>query len=290
MNNNVDQFLNAGSMSVLDYDLSKNLGSSSVDKYGYINYKSVDDITYYLNSNFFRSKHFDQFDKSKKNILFSGCSLTFGIGLPDQCTWTSMISKKFNEYESYNSSFFGHSIDIIIKNMMSFIKSFGSPDVIFVCFPEISRAVKNDRGLYRVVNPYLNKTPRDSYDVRKKYNKSYNYSDNLFYFSSLIHMFEAFCKQSNIKLYWTSWSIEDINNFKNINFSNFVIPDEKSNYFNIVNDESFRLEQGKSKCDTIVNENNLPYWSISATKDHPGSCWNKSLADLFIERLDSEIV
>ena len=111
-------------MSTLDYDLKKNLGDSVVDINGYTIYQSPTGIKYKLNKDLFRSIHFDEFDKNKNNMLFSGCSSTFGIGLPDECLWSNMVLKEINADESFNSSFFGHSIDIIIKNIMSFISKF----------------------------------------------------------------------------------------------------------------------------------------------------------------------
>ena len=286
----MNALLNIGNMSTLDYDLKKNLGDSVVDINGYTIYQSPTGIKYKLNKDLFRSIHFDEFDKNKNNMLFSGCSSTFGIGLPDECLWSSMVLKEINADESFNSSFFGHSIDIIIKNIMSFISKFGSPKIILICFPETSRIVKNDNGLYKVLNPNTNKYPEDSYKSRKKYYKNYDYKENLYYFSSLIHMLELFCKQANIKLLWTSWSINDLNLFKDINFSNFVMPDQKSNYYKLINSPDFKFTQGQEECGRIENVDSLPYWKLSATKDHPGSCWNKSLSEIFIERLKSEVL
>ena len=46
---------------------------------------------YRLNSNGFRSDHFKKLDTSNINILFAGCSFTFGEGLPEEYTWPRLL-------------------------------------------------------------------------------------------------------------------------------------------------------------------------------------------------------
>ncbi len=53
-----------------------------------------DDITYQHNSEGFRCDEFEHWSKHPHRILFAGCSLTEGVGLPLKDTWAKLFHKK----------------------------------------------------------------------------------------------------------------------------------------------------------------------------------------------------
>ena len=114
-------------------------------------------IQYKINKDGFRSKHFATLKKENFNILYGGCSWTFGEGLPEEMTWTYQVTQgiknKINKNViDYNLGFMAFSIDLIIKNVMSFIRLYGKPDVIFLCFPDVGRKIKYMDNSYEIFN------------------------------------------------------------------------------------------------------------------------------------------
>lgn len=239
------------------------------------------DFNYRLNNFHFRSDHFQQLDTNKTNILYAGCSFTFGEGLPEELTWSYMLSNKISklygkEVQSYNLGYMGHSIDLNIKNIYSFINMFGIPDYIFICFPPISRhnifSNKSQEYMVGIVSDrWKTEDPKLSgseVDVQLEYNNNYQYENNIYTHSLLIRLLENFCLLNNIKLIWTNWHLEDNFLFKNLNFNNYIETD--IDYFNTK---------------TIKNINNLPYWSIGQDGAHPGSSWSEYLSNIFLKRI-----
>ena len=119
-----------------NYDETKN--THYVDDEGYlITYKFFEQepvlneelyFTYKLNNRGFRSQHFKELNKKDFNILIAGCSNTFGYGLPNEFTWPNLITNKLkNKFlnknvEMFNISGPGHSIPLIIRNIICFLE------------------------------------------------------------------------------------------------------------------------------------------------------------------------
>ena len=84
------------------------------------------DFLYKLNQDGFRSKDFLEFDKDKNNILFAGCSITFGQGLPEDLVWPQALISRLESnnpkeiFDSYNIGLPGVGIFTICKNILAF--------------------------------------------------------------------------------------------------------------------------------------------------------------------------
>lgn len=241
-------------------------------------------FNYVLNKMGFRSKNFEKFNNENHNILFSGCSFTFGQGLPEDLIWTKMLEKKISNFidnkkiNSYNLGIPGSSIQLIIKNIFSFINVYGKPDEIFVLLPEASRAFNYDYNN----NTYRNFIYRKEFLFEnknhpiKKYMESFVYENNLFYSTQLIQALEIFCNNLNINLIWSTWINPEGSLFEKLNFKNFVyLPKQMSEYMNHPEEQIIKLRE---------NEFNLPYWQHARDLQHPGSCFSTEVSDIFYKR------
>lgn len=91
------------------------------------------DIEYVNNSHGFRTDEF----LTKDNFVTVGCSLTYGIGLPQKYTWASLLSEQL-DLPVYNLGIPGSSGDTcyrVIKHYVPLLK----PKFVVVCEPDISR-------------------------------------------------------------------------------------------------------------------------------------------------------
>lgn len=99
---------------------------------------------YRNNSHGFRSDEFDNDEEVK--ILYSGCSITEGIGLPVEHTWPSFfnifLSQEIGKsVKLFNTGLGGASIDAIIRTVyLTIKKGLLKPDVVLMLLPSISRS------------------------------------------------------------------------------------------------------------------------------------------------------
>ena len=101
------------------------------------------DFFYRRNSYGFRSENFNNDDDVK--VLYAGCSLTEGVGLPLEHTWAHFVNmaigkdlgKKLN---MYNIGYGGFSIDSIVRFTYLTIKNgIFKPDLVLLLLPSITR-------------------------------------------------------------------------------------------------------------------------------------------------------
>lgn len=110
---------------------------------------SLDDIVYNTNSLGYRSDEFSKEDASK-NFLYIGCSVTFGIGLPENVIWPYFLNKKLKGDKIFNLGINGISSNIITYNIHKYIKQFGKPKAVFALYPNFSRTesfINNDLSI-----------------------------------------------------------------------------------------------------------------------------------------------
>lgn len=91
-------------------------------------------------------------DHTGKHILFAGCSVTHGVGLPDQKdNWTNIVYNKINEDDAvsgfYSVAYPGHSVPIQVSLIIRYISEYGTPDVIFFNMPPLSRTFTSNQGM-----------------------------------------------------------------------------------------------------------------------------------------------
>jgi len=231
------------------------------------------DITYKINKYGFRSQHFDNFNKNQKNILIAGCSVSFGIGIPEDFIWYKEMIKNIEFDEYYNISSLGASTRLIVKNILTFIRKNGKPDYIFAIFPNFSRDLQFDQYSKEFQNCIVNKlfpTAPKEYMTNNLYVKNYQYEYSVFTYVDYIRILEDVCKYLDIKLIWSTWDIEAKSILSKLNFKYYFDLDSSFSFKGI--DTDFKITK---------NINNLPYWEIAKDGSHPGACWNTLLGKEF---------
>jgi|LauGreDrversion4_2_1035121.scaffolds.fasta_scaffold00053_61 hypothetical protein len=250
------------------------------------------DFLYKLNQDGFRSTDFLEFDKNKNNILFAGCSITFGQGLPEDLVWpqvlmSSLVSQNPEEdFASYNIGIPGVGIFAIYKNILAFIESVGIPNKIFVLFPNISRGFiySDERSDFIHSDMHSNKD-LDSNDY--KYIKGYQHMEQLLTVVTLINSLEYLCQSLNIELMWSTWEFDGNALFNELNFKNFVTfkEDPWEKYVS-----PFQFNKNRANREAIFkkyNKRSLPYWT-SARDGHPGACFMQNVANNFLKEISNE--
>jgi hypothetical protein len=84
-------------------------------------------------------------DRDGLDILFAGCSITFGDGMLEEYIWPKIVydelSKKYNTSGYYNVAGPGLNHFEIYHQIFKYIEIYGNPNFIFINFPDLNRAV-----------------------------------------------------------------------------------------------------------------------------------------------------
>ena len=201
----------------------------------------------------------DEFTKDHKglHVLFAGCSVTFGEGLPEDYIWPKLVYDRLSEREQNISGYFNLGINggnhvQIISQIFSYIKEFGNPEVIFVNFPDTHRLVGD--GL-----------PEDYLHI----------------VLSMYDMLDTYCQNSSIRLV----------SFSHYPFYNLGSPKEKYNAIN--NDPMYQISSRTSFYQfemndlakaMFVSENDalpaelLDHRIVAFDESHPGTSVHKFYA------------
>lgn len=187
-----------------------------------ITQRKYDDVsvTYYskYNNNGFRCEDFIK-DHNGKHILFAGCSETVGEGSVIEDAWPNMLYNKIAA-EEVCSGFFslgigGGSWFDICSLIMKYIDAYGSPDYLFINFPGIGRLAQyidkdnpyglEKSGVYRYSLHYKTDVYKNN-SIKNIGTTNFDLSEQAYIaFSLYIRLFEKFCEQNNIKLFWGTW-------------------------------------------------------------------------------------
>ena len=124
------------------------------------------DFFYVRNSHGFRSENFDNEDDVK--VLYAGCSLTEGVGLPAEHTWAYFVNSAIGaelgrKLKMYNIGYGGFSIDSIVRFTYLTIKNgIFKPDVVLLLLPSITRNeilfqnIYNQTQMYNFISTFDN--------------------------------------------------------------------------------------------------------------------------------------
>jgi hypothetical protein len=144
---------------------------------------SLSEVSYKLNSFGFRSDEFTA-NHNEDHVLFIGCSVTYGTGVPLEKMWSKLLYDKLRETRPlsgyFNLSYPGAASTEIIFNAMKYIKKYGAPKEIYFMLPEMMRGihVEKSSAILHSVQMYM--------------------------------MFEEFCASKGIKLTSFTWDLDDI--------------------------------------------------------------------------------
>lgn len=190
------------------------------------------------------------------DIIASGCSITFGLGVPESGRWTNLLSKKIKKSVT-NLGNPGDSVENICMNIIQYCLNTKMPKEIFCFFPDFFRSVVVvDKEFYRsrvnrgsmgtkdslervFCNPKIIQDKKSFFMEieNQKYIEDSTSPHQLIVDSiKFIYILESFCLSNNIKLYWTTWNIpssyileelQQMENFKLKNFTSFYPPDSE---------------------------------------------------------------
>ena len=268
---------------------------------------TVDEInTYEINRYGLRGEIDDNSD-----VIASGCSITFGLGVPELGRWSNLLSNKINKSVT-NLGVEGASIKSICIDIIKYCTNKKMPKEIFCFFPGLFRnTIVVDKEFYRPSEEenqaldYLRLT-YSTPDVHNYKNfvvvtsKDREYTKNLVSPHQLIldsvnfiYILESFCLTNNIKLYWTTWDVHsnlvmeqllNIENFKLKNFTPFF-PFKQCESIGSFVEKTCNSNHDSEFKDHICWEVGSDYSIIDSKKvsghAHPGIHTHTHVAELF---------
>jgi hypothetical protein len=267
---------------------------------------------YKLNENLFRCKNFSEFDKDRFNLLVLGCSITAGVGLPENLIWFNNVLDKLGldkkSVDVYNLSINGSGISNLIRNAHAFIKTVGKPDLVLMLLPQASRGLIWNKDLdhfenvhYEPNNLNLNSDEEKNKinhvnEFRKYYMGIYSHEDALIQRSMEINLFESLCKSYEINLLWTTWNAFEKDVYQEMKFKNFFYYEcSHSDNSAMCNDfhklwfpeDKSYLHKREKKVKEMNrhNVNNEPYWDIARDGQHPGGYYHNKIAQIFVNEI-----
>lgn len=182
---------------------------------------------YMQNAYGFRSNNFIK----NEDLVFSGCSITYGMGIPEQDIWGYKIAKDKN-ISSANLAVPGDSVQGIVLNLFAYFKKFGNPKNLFCLMPSFDRMkypMNSDWNKIwgSTLEPWKNALEDQTHwkfkiiDLGKKkkflklpadYHKTIPPDLAFSEAISYLHMLESYCISNNINFKWATWDkdVEDL--------------------------------------------------------------------------------
>jgi hypothetical protein len=267
---------------------------------------SVDDYnTYEINRYGLRGEIDDNSD-----IIASGCSITFGLGVPELARWSNLLSNKINK-NVVNLGIEGASIKSICTDIIKYCINKKMPKEIFCFFPgffrntivvdkEFYKPSEEDPPAFDFLRLIYAELDIDNYKDFIVTSRDREYTKNLVSPHQLIldsvnfiYTLESFCLTNNIKLYWTTWDLKsslvmkellNIEDFKLKNFTSFFPPNSFEDIGDFIK-KSCNLNHDSEFKDNICWELGSDYSIIDDKKilgrSHPGIHTHIHVAELF---------
>lgn len=262
---------------------------------------------YTLNSKSYRGKEFI----NSPEIIVSGCSFTYGSGLPDHVMWSNILSELINK-DNINLGLPGKSVTSIINNLYSYFREYGHPKYILCLFPSFRRfelpinkdlilSKKNYSKDSNLTNEIIfNLKMEGSFYVqdiimedgllsdKPKYSKKpYIFEDvvssDLAYWSAIkaILAFEQYCKVAGIKFLWATYEYDlelAINKIKD------RYPKYYESFINIGNGYYNQCHKEESKINPYIWQSGLDR-ERGLDYAHPGLHFNIHVAEAFYKAI-----
>jgi hypothetical protein len=237
--------------------------------YGYFGGESGDILIdpkhkYIINKYGYRGSEF----LNQADILFAGCSQTFGIGMPEEMIWGNQLGKFLNKSVA-NISKPGASVQWIVQKIFAYCQEFENPKYITCLFPDFFRMLapksypsKNDNN---ILTPLILKNFIDS---KQKFSKRPHRLEQvleldfaLYLSIQYINMLEQYCKSNNIKLYWSCWHKETTDIIKKLQneYSSFIFYNDSYIYGNFKLDCHPEISKKYAHCFDIGGDIELSY-------------------------------
>jgi hypothetical protein len=278
---------------------------------GELHFGIVDDNnTYSINSLGLRGNVYEN-----SEIVASGCSVTFGVGVPELGRWTNILEEKINK-DILNLGNTGASVQTICINLIEYCMNNRMPKEIFCLMPDFFRnmvvvdkefyesrvktdgmAITDELGyLFCGPNVIITKDYISMYVEDKKYIED-SVSPHQLILNSInyIYILESFCLTNNIKLNWTTWDLptatilQELSKNKDFKLKNFLPlwnPDEILGFKSYTNlkcdlshESEFRTNQSWPKGSDYLILNGKK----KRERYHPGIHFQYHVADFFYD-------
>lgn len=219
------------------------------------------ELTYKLNNYGYRSDDFNV-DDNKDAIVYSGCSFTFGVGIPYKSIWANMLNDSLSQKRFYNLGISGGSFETIIFDIYTYIKKFGKPKAFIVLFPPPIRLMfmENEKNIRIVPFRVVHMKDKEEKKFYKENKDLINYDLWVVKFYHMVTALELFLESIGVKFLWGCWDL-----YVNKIFSK---TSGLKNFVNIDGDEANNIElailENKIDYSDYVNK----YW-INARDTHP---------------------
>ena len=166
------------------------------------NFNVTDEINYKFNNMRFRCDDLD-LSKSENNFLFSGCSVTFGMGIPYSKTWAYQVNSHFGGESFFNIALPAGSFKSIVFDIFAYIRNYGKPKAVFVLFPPLLRQPVIENEKIRTL-PYYRKDHSERSDAIKILNEN----TMMFEFSRLLGILEDHLRVLGVPFLWGTYEPE----------------------------------------------------------------------------------
>jgi hypothetical protein len=286
---------------------AKNAVLAEADEYKYIG--TVDkDNTYKINKFGFRGEVYEN-----PEALASGCSITFGLGVPEEGRWTNFLSNKIDK-GVMNLGSPGASVESICLNIIKYCVNNKMPKQVFCLMPDFFRSMivfdkefsqmktqrdkfGNHQGLLvTFCNPKITMYDQSMFmEMKDKRFIEDAISPHHLIFNAVnaIYMLEAFCSTNNIELYWTTWDMSttkimdelcELKDFQLKRYTPFLPKDNFKGCNHFIKD-SCDLDHGSEFKDAIQWVRGSDYSIVDGIKTnagaHPGIHFQYHVADFF---------
>jgi hypothetical protein len=172
-------------------------------------------VSYVVNSDGYRSKE----SKEAADLMTLGCSFTFGVGLPEDKVWPSLLADKLG-MSLVNIAMAGDSAMGQVRKAFTYFRKYGNPKIIVCMFPLFRMELPINRDLLfpeKFIHiedrwyPQLAKieilpNKKEKY-VKLPYDpeKVLTMDVAFYYTHMMIYILEQYCKSNNIKFVWNIW-------------------------------------------------------------------------------------
>lgn len=189
------------------------LDLKSLDRSKARTYKE-DEVVYRFNDFGFRSNDFSNISKDD-SLLFVGCSITEGIGLPYEHIWSSQMTKLINQgdkqFRAFNMSLAGTGLDTMFRNIYVLIKNLEKvPHSVFLLIPPlyrmetfVSEKLEDDEYPY-FFNPFNKRDSNNKFWHDKKI-ANINLRERFHYAYGKLVYLQDFLESRGVKLYISIW-------------------------------------------------------------------------------------
>ena len=256
---------------------------------------------YSFNKMEYRSPEFT----SNPDIIFAGCSFTFGLGVSDENIWPNLVAE--DKYTFANLSQVGISTEKIVSSCINHIDIYGKPKKIFCLFPDFLRNnFVNDPDFHvydRPMNeiayehswsqtvswPSMDMIKPNKY-VKMPFDINKNISPHYFIYKYInsIYILQTLCKALDIDFVWSIWHKDTAEIIESLfNNNNFYL--NKDNYISLIDAEKKDIAYGSNeslnqKCSEDHDhrlKDSLGWETGTDVQNHPGIHWHYHISNLF---------